>query len=132
MPSSEGIHTHLIRVRYADTDQMGVAHHAAYVVWLEEARIAWLRNIGILYKELEAAGTLMPVVDLRLSYRRPVRFDDELSMETRIVIPGPTRVEFHTRISLAGNLCAEGQVTVAAVDRSGRPCRVPAVLTARS
>ncbi len=132
MPSSDGLHRHLIRVRYADTDQMGVAHHAAYVVWLEEARIAWLRNIGILYKDLEAAGTLMPVVDLRIGYRRPCRFDDELEFETRIAVPGPTRVEFHTRISLGAVLCAEAQVTVAAVDRTGRPCRIPAALAPRS
>ena len=126
MPASDAAHLHLIRVRYADTDQMGVAHHAAYVVWCEEARIAWLRNRGILYRDLEISGTLMPVIDLQIGYKRSVRFDDELHLLTTATVLGPTRMQFTTIIQFADQICAEAQVTVAAVDRSGRPCRLPA------
>jgi acyl-CoA thioester hydrolase len=118
--------THRIRVRYAETDQMGVAHHAAYVIWLEEARIAWLHARGISYRDLEASGLLMPVVDLRITYRKPVRFDDELDLETSSTSPGSTRLTFTTTVRLAGVVCAEASVTVAAVDRTGQPCRMPA------
>lgn len=132
MPSNDSGHQHLIRVRYADTDQMGVAHHAAYVVWLEEARIAWLRARGIIYRDLEAAGTLMPVIDLRIGYRKSVRFDDEIDLHTRASVLGPTRVQFTTILSHAGQVCAEGVVTVASVDRTGRPCRLPAGVRAEA
>ncbi len=123
-----GGHRHLIRVRYAESDQMGVAHHAAYVVWLEEARIAWLRAHGHEYRALEASGVLMPVIELQVRYRRSLRFDDEVEMTTRIAAHGPSRVTFSTVIACAGKECAEGRVTVAAMNREGRPTRLPAAL----
>ena len=125
-----GGHRHVIRVRYAESDQMGVAHHAAYVVWLEEARIAWLRAHGHDYRALEASGILMPVIDLQVKYRRSLRFDDEIEMTTRIAAYGPSRVTFSTVIACAGKDCAEGTVTVAAMSREGRPTRLPAALAA--
>lgn len=123
-------HCHRLRVRYAETDQMGVAHHAAYVVWLEEARIAWLAARGQSYRELEAGGLLLPVVELSIAYRRPARFDDALTLLTVASQPGPTRLAFATRIERDGVLLAEARVTVAAVDRHGRPQRLPAALAA--
>jgi acyl-CoA thioester hydrolase len=119
---------HQVRVRYAETDQMGVAHHAAYVPWLEEARIAWLRAQGHSYKDLEAAGTMMPVVELSVRYRRAARFDEVLTLETTAVAAGPSRIRFQTRIVRGADLLAEAEVTVATVGSDGRPSRIPAGL----
>ena len=121
-------HTHTIRVRYAETDQMGVAHHAAYIPWLEEARIEWLRAHQRSYRQLEAEGIFMPVIDLQISYRRSLRFDDVLTLITTATATGPTRICFTTRVVLGEMLCAEATVTVAAVDAAGKPQRIPAGL----
>ena len=67
-----------IRVRYAETDQMGVAHHSAYVPWLEVARVDWLKAVGLDYAEIERGGIFFPVTELRLRYKQPARFDEEL------------------------------------------------------
>ena len=125
-------HRHCIRVRYVESDQMGVAHHSAYVAWLEEARIEWLRTVGQSYRELETAGVLMPVIELGVTYKRSFRFDDELDLVTSAAVLGRTRVEFMTRFLLAGEseVRAEGRVVIAAVGRDGRPQRIPAALVA--
>ncbi len=121
-------HVHAIRVRYAESDQMGLAHHGAYVTWLEEARIEWLRANGQSYRELEARGVLMPVIALAIDYRRPMRFDDQIELVTTAVLAGPTRVTFVTEVRLAGDVDAraQGRVTIAAVGSDGRPRRLPA------
>jgi acyl-CoA thioester hydrolase len=118
--------THRIRVRYAETDQMGIAHHSAYVIWLEEARIEWLRQSGASYRDLEASGVLLPVVEINLRYRASLRFDDLAEITTRVERIGPSRLAFHSRIEHAGILCVDGTVIVAATDRGGRPMRLPA------
>jgi acyl-CoA thioester hydrolase len=122
-------HRHVLRVRYAESDQMGYAHHAAYVIWMELARIEWLRAAGASYRELEASGILMPVIACAVRYRRPLRFDDQVELTTRITASGPSRLTFATAIALVGGeLCAEGEVTIATVNREGRPMRMPARL----
>lgn len=123
-------HLHRLRVRYAETDQMGVVHHAAYVPWLEEARIAWLRAHGHSYRELEAGGIAMPVVALELRYRRPLRFDDEVTVAVDARAEGPSRIVFPARILRGDELCAEASVMVATVDRTARPVRIPPALAA--
>ena len=67
-----------VQVRYAETDAMGVVHHSRYFVWLELARIEWLRHLGLNYKEMEKQGFFIPVVQANLSYKMPVFFDDML------------------------------------------------------
>ncbi len=123
-------HRHRIRVRYVESDQMGLAHHSAYVAWLEEARIEWLRTIGQSYRELEADGVLMPVIELGLTYKQSFRFDDEIALLTTAEVLGRTRVAFTTRFMLASQdeVRAEGRVVIAAVNREGRPQRIPAAL----
>lgn len=74
-----------IQVRYAETDAMGVVHHSRYFVWLELARVEWLKQLGLNYKEMEKRGFFLPVVQADLSYKRPVFFDDML----RIVLYPP-------------------------------------------
>ncbi len=123
-------HQHRIRVRYGETDVMGIAHHGSYITWFEEARIEWLRAQGHSYRDLEAAGTGMPVIELQVRYRRPVRFDDEMVLTTTAAASGPSRVTFTTAITLDRTPICDATVTVATVDRDGRPKRIPAEILA--
>lgn len=117
---------HRIRVRYSETDRMGVAHHSSYVAWLEEARIEAIRHWGHSYRDLEDhEGLRMPVVDLQLHYRQPVYFDDELELVTTVESEGRIKLRFVTQIMHGAACCAEGSVTIATVDRHGKPARVP-------
>ncbi len=121
-------HVHTIRVRYAESDQMGVAHHASYIPWLEEARIEWLRAHQRSYRQLEAEGIFMPVIDLQVRYKRSLRFDDVATLTTTAEATGPTRICFTTRVMHGDVLCVEAEVTVAAVNAAGKPQRIPAGL----
>ena len=127
---SERAYRHRIRVRYAETDAQAALHHAAYVVYLEEARIEALRELGRSYRDLEEAGTLLAVTGVEVRYRRPLFFDDLLELTTTYRLAGPSRLTFATAIARDGRLCAEGSVTVAAIGRDGRPQRLPAELRA--
>lgn len=111
---------------------MGVVHHASYIPWLEEARVAMLRAVGHNYRDLEANGIFLPVIAMDLRYLSSLRFDDEYLVEVSATIEGRTKVVFASRIlSLAGTVCVQGSVTVACVDRQGRPMRIPAeIITA--
>lgn len=122
---------HRFRVRYGESDQMGIAHHAAYVTWLEEARIELMRARGVSYRDLEGQGILMPVIELGIRYRRSLRFDDVAECATTVEQAGPSRLVFRTTVRLGEQVCAEAEVTVAAVDRSGRPMRLPTDIGAR-
>lgn len=70
-----------VRVRYAETDAMGVVHHASYFVWLELARVEWLKACGLDYKKLEQSGFFLPVVEANLRYHAPTFFDDEVRIQ---------------------------------------------------
>ena len=111
---------------------MGLAHHSAYVAWLEEARIEWLRTLGQSYRDLESQGVFMPVIELALTYKQSFRFDDEIALVTSAEVLGRTRIAFTTRFLLATQdaVRAEGRVVIAAVNREGRPQRIPAGLVA--
>ena len=117
---------HSIRVRYAETDTMGVAHHSAYVAWLEEARIEWLRSRGVSYRDLEEQGLFMPVTNVSIQYRRPFRFDDAMLLKTSVKRDGRCSLIFATELFLAGaeSRHARGTVTVTAVDTQSRPTRL--------
>ena len=69
-----------VRVRYAETDQMGVVYYANYFVWFEVARTDLLRTLGWTYREMEDSGVLLPVIDAQCEYRRPARYDDEVEV----------------------------------------------------
>ena len=123
--------THTIRVRYGESDQMGVVNHASYVTWLEECRIELLRVLGVSYRELEQSGVMMPVTELNIRYRRSLRFDDLATCETTAIVKGPSRVLFSTVIKNGAVVCAEAEVTVASVGRDGRPLRIPPEVVSR-
>ena len=119
-----------IRVRYAETDQMGVAHHASYLVWFEAGRTEFIRERGRSYAQIEADGWLLVVVEARCRYLRPARYDDLLVVRTRLGQAGPASLGFDYELVRKedGALLARGATVHAAVDRTGRPRRVPADL----
>ncbi len=84
MPMSSRIQETPLRVRYAETDAQGVAHHSSYVAWFELGRVEWLRAAGASYADLEREGHVMPVVELHVRYLAPARFDDELVVRTAL------------------------------------------------
>ena len=84
MPISTHVTETRVRVRYAETDASGIAHHSAYVPWLEAGRVEWLRAIGMRYSELEAAGYSLPVIELHIRYVASTRFDDALVVRSAL------------------------------------------------
>lgn len=81
-----------IVVRYAETDQMGVAHHSNYAVWFEQARTEFMRSLGITYGEMEKGGVMMPLTKLETVYKIPARYEDVLTVYTRAVRLSPVRI----------------------------------------
>jgi len=116
-----------IRVRYAETDQMGVAYYANYFIWFEVARTDWLRGTGWSYREMEADGVSLPVIAAHCEYRRAARYDDEIEIRTRATLLTPVRVRFDYELLRPGEsqAAAVGHTVHAALDASGRPCRLP-------
>lgn len=117
-----------IRVRYAETDQMGVAYYANYLVWFEVGRTDWLREAGATYRDMEREdGVALPVIEAHCEYRRPARYDDELTLATTATLLTPVRVRFDYLVHRAGDEAplAAGHTVHAAVDAGGRPVRLP-------
>ena len=119
--------TSLVRVRYAETDQMRVAYHANFFVWFEVGRTDLLRQIGWSYRDMEEAGFQLPVVEARCRYLRPARYDDELEIRTVGRLVSPVRVTFDYEAVRRSDLAvtATGQTLHASVTPEGRPCRLP-------
>ena len=111
---------------------MGVAYHANYFVWFEVARCELLRALGGSYRNLEAQGVRLPVVEAQCRFQDPARYDDELDIATTGVLLSPVRVEFRYDVARRADqaLLAAGKTIHAAVDHDGRPRRLPAELQA--
>jgi len=122
----------VIRVRYAETDQMGVAYHGGYFAWFEVGRTDWLRDRGMTYRELEGNGLRLPVIEVQARFLRPALYDDLLEVRTRVAAATGARVSFayEVRRGSAPPL-ATGMTAHAAVDLAGRPRRLPKELRAR-
>jgi len=116
-----------VRVRYAETDRMGVVYYANYFVWFEVGRTDWLRQTGWTYREMERDGVSLPVIEAQCEYRQPARYDDEIEIVTGGTLVTPVRVRFDYALSRAGDdtAIAGGHTVHAAVDADGRPCRLP-------
>jgi acyl-CoA thioester hydrolase len=123
MPSS--IST--IRVRYAETDKMGVVYYANYLVWFEVARAELLRSLGWSYREMEHDGVTLPVIEAHCEYHRPAKYDDEIEVRTEGRMLSPVRMEFLYQVVRREDqtLSASGRTVHAAVNPQGRPCRLP-------
>ena len=107
-----------IRVRFNETDLMGIVHHASYVSYMEVARIEWLRRRGVAYADWASHGVHLPVVELAVQYRAPVRFDDEIDVHVALVEVGAASVRFTYQLVRAsdGTLCTEGSTRLACLD----------------
>lgn len=119
-----------VRVRYAETDQMGVAYHGNYFAWFEVARTDLLRGMGFTYRELEADGLRLPVIEATARFVRPALYDDVLDIRTTVASLGGASVGFEYAVHRdgAGAPIAHGRTLHAAVDRDGRPRRLPTPL----
>ena len=122
--------TSTIRVRYAETDQMGVAHHAEYFAWFEVARTDLLRECGTTYRQMEADGVRLPVIEASARYLKPVLYDDVLEVHTQVTGLGGARVGFAYEVRREGTEgpLATGTTEHATVDTRGRPRRIPDLL----
>jgi acyl-CoA thioester hydrolase len=115
-----------LRVRFYETDLMGIVHHGSYVGYLEVARVEWLRRRGVTYASWAQRGLHMAVVDLTLRYRAPARFDDEIDVEVALGEWRAASIRFDYRVLRAadGLLLAEGSTRLACVDDKGALKRV--------
>src|SRR5438552_7654454 len=98
-----------IRVRYAETDRMGLLHHANYLVYFEQARTELLRSFGLTYKDLEDQGYLLVLTKAEVHYRRPAHYDDLLTIRTRVERTTAVRIDHHYEASRNGELVADGK-----------------------
>lgn len=87
-----------VRVRYAETDQMGVVYHGNYAQYFEMGRVEWLRNLGVSYKWMEDNGVMLPVVSLQMNYKKPARYDDLLTVRTILKSQTSVKIEFDYEI----------------------------------
>ena len=121
-----GEHLHTVRVRYADSDQMGVSYYANYLIWFEVGRTEWLRARGCTYREWEQRGIFLPVTDAYCRYHAPSRYDDRLFIVTRLGSLARVSLRFDYRVLHEdGRLTAEGHTTHCFLSRAGRPVRAP-------
>ena len=116
-----------VRVRYAETDRMGVAYHANYLVWFEVGRTDLLRTLGWSYREMEESGVILPVIEAHCEYRQASRYDDELEVRTEGRLLSPVRIQFDYRLVRRADevTSAVGRTVHAALDEARRPCRLP-------
>lgn len=92
-------HDTAIRVRYAETDQMGVVYHSNYFPWFESARAEAIRDMGLTYAEMEKSGVIMPIVDVHCRYLRPAKYDELLTVRTILKeLPAHHKIEFHHEV----------------------------------
>ena len=128
---TSGVSSIELRVRYAETDQMGIAHHSNHVVWCEEARTAHLRESGVSYREIEEQGFFLVVVEVQVRYRAPARYDDLLRVDCWVRDSNRRRVVFGYAIRrpVDDSLLATAQTSLIALDSShGLASLPPAVL----
>jgi acyl-CoA thioester hydrolase, YbgC/YbaW family len=120
-----------INVRYAETDMMGVVYHGSYLPWLEIGRTTLLREQGLPYRELEAAGYRLPVLEVSVRYLRPALYDDTITVITTLREKPLLRVHLEYELFKGDVLLATAKTSHAFIDREGRPVRPPAHFIAR-
>ena len=116
-----------VRVRYGETDQMGYVYYGIYAMYYEVARVESLRQLGLTYREIEAMGIIMPVLENRSRFIAPGRYDEELRIVTTLREKPSVRIKFEYEIFNSENtLIHQGETSLAFVDKlSNRPCRPP-------
>ena len=116
-----------IRVRYGETDQMGVVYHGNYPLYLEMGRIAWLRKLGISYKRMEENGIMLPVVSLSVNYKKSVGYDDVINVKTQLKKRPTAKIEFDYEITDEnGVIVTTASTTLVFIDmKTNRPTKAP-------
>lgn len=116
-----------VRVRYSETDQMGVVYHGNYTQYFEMGRVEWLRNIGVSYKSMEENGVMLPVVSLNMNYKKPARYDDLLRVKTIFKSLTSVKIEFDYEIYNEQNelLTIGNSILVFVNMKTGRPMAPP-------
>jgi acyl-CoA thioester hydrolase len=117
-----------LRVRYVETDQMGVVYHANYLIWFEVGRVELLRQMGFSYRDMEANdGCCIAVIDARCRYKAPARYDDEVIIRTRLEHMRESVIRFAYEVVRSGDntLLAEGETTHVVVDMEMKKTRLP-------
>jgi len=119
-----------IRVRYGETDQMGVVYHANYAVYFEVGRTEWLREFGLSYSQMETEGIMLPVISLSIKYKSSARYDDVLKVTTKLKKMPTASIEFDYELhNESSELLAIGNTVLAFIDnKKGRPTRCPKYL----
>src|SRR5262249_20312700 len=127
-PVSSPQTTSRLRVRYAETDQMGVVYYANYLVWFEVGRTDLLRESGWNYRDMESDGFSLPVIEARCIYHASAKYDDDIEVRTTGAMLSPIRVQFTYQVARPSDAAtlATGVTVHATLDRAGKPCRLPA------
>jgi acyl-CoA thioester hydrolase len=115
-----------LRVRYAETDQMGVVYYANYFIWMELGRVEYCRAIGFRYRDMEEQdGILLAVIDAQCRYRRPARYDDEVTVRTQVSSASRRGVRFTYQMLIGEELVASGSTKHMFLGRDFRPASLP-------
>ncbi|MEC7907436.1 MAG: thioesterase family protein [Verrucomicrobiota bacterium] len=114
-----------IEVRYAETDMMGIVHHASYLPWLEIARGNLLKERGISYAKLEESGILLPVVGIKMNYRRPATYDDIVTINSIIKERPFAKIRVDYELQKEDQIIADGYSIHAFMNQSGQPIKAP-------
>ena len=115
-----------IKVRYCETDQMGLVHHGSYINYFEEARISWISNLGFYYSEMEKLGIILPVSKLNVSYLRPAYFDDDLVVNVELAKLPTSRLIFNYTIKNKDEVVVTGATVLAFLNKeTKKPVRCP-------
>jgi acyl-CoA thioester hydrolase len=120
-----------INVRYAETDMMGVVYHGNYLAWFEVGRTQLLKEHGIIYRDLEAQGYLLPVIEVGAKYLRPARYDDDLTIITTLAERPLLRIRLDYEVRRGDELLVTGFTVHTFINRAGEPVRPPPVFAAR-
>jgi acyl-CoA thioester hydrolase len=117
-----------IRVRYAETDRMGLLHHANYLVYFEQGRTELLRAQGLSYRDMEDQGFLLVLTKVQVRYKSPARYDDLLTLRTIVTRTTLVKIEHRYELLRDGLLLSDGETTLGCVDRGGKIQPLPAFL----
>jgi acyl-CoA thioester hydrolase len=126
--SADCLSRYVVRVRFGDTDLMGITHHAVYLSYFEAGRVEYLHRRGIAYTDWTRFGVHLPVIEAQVRYRKPTRFDERLVVETRLTELTRVKVRFEYRLlreTPDAELVAEGYTLLACVDDAQIPRRIP-------
>jgi acyl-CoA thioester hydrolase len=120
-----------LRVRYAETDMMGIVYHAHYLAWFEVGRTELLRQHGIPYRDLEEAGYRLPVIEVQARYLRPALYDDVVTIVSRMKERPAVRLRLDYEVHARGQKLVTGHTLHAFINRQGEPVRPPATFVER-